>query len=301
MTLTDSNLALNSSRRVLRVSFLMLLCWTWSRKEMIRKKEMHHQCIFYCGKYLAVASWSYTLLGNKGVPDQWDAPLGDFVGKLGKTVRVNLLNIIRWDLFSRYLDAVLPGCSPSEAGELERLSTDKSRSKISSWQTRVEFIQMRLLLFLCFFPTWKGLATFSGVLEVPRYQTGHSPCCFGQMTIFCVFHMRRRRRRKSRPCVSSTPSLPPKTTRPAWIWTRGPTGWPAEEDFTFYIFNNQPSPASLRALCCGAEWPSLLAPPLHIVQTALHRVKPVFRPYQPWSSQFTKTFEHQSWSSGLHP
>ena len=297
MTLTDSNLALNSSRRVLRVSFLMLLCWTWSREEMIRKKEMHHQCIFYCGKYLAVASWSYTLLGNKGVPDQWDAPLGDFVGKLGKTIRVNLLDI-RWDLFSRYLDAVLPGCSPSEAGGLERLSTDKSRSKISSWQTRVEFIQMRLLLFLCFFPTWKGLATFSGVLEVPRYQTGHSPCCIGQMTIFCVFHMRRRR---SRPCVSSTPSLPPKTTRPAWIWTRGPTGWPAEEDFTFYTFYNQPSPASLRALCCGAEWPSLLAPPLHIVQTALHRVKPVFRPYQPWSSQFTKTFEHQSWSSGPHP
>ena len=265
MTLTDSNLALNSSRRVLRVSFLMLLCWTWSRKEMIRKKEMHHQCIFYCGKYLAVASWSYTLLGNKGVPDQWDAPLGDFVGKLGKTIRVNLLDIIRWDLFSRYLDAVLPGYSPSEAGGLERLSTDKSRSKISSWQTRVEFIYMGLLLFLCFFPTWKGLATFSGVLEVPHYQTGRSPCCFGQMSIICVFHMRRRRRRKSRPCVSSTPSLPPKTTRPAWIWTRGPTGWPAEEDFTFYTFYNQPSPASLRALCCGAEWPSLLAPPLHIV------------------------------------
>ena len=269
------------------ILWLLVCQWSWLLRPCLHTWDSHWHW------YLFSFVWYDT---NSFPPDQWDAPLGDFVGKLGKTIRVNLLDIIRWDLFSRYLDAVLPGCSPSEAGGLERLSTDKSRSKISSWQTRVEFIQMRLLLFLCFFPTWKGLATFSGVLEVPHYQTGRSPCCFGQMTIFCAFHMRRRRRR-SRPCVSSTPSLPPKTTRPAWIWTRGPTGWPAEEDFTFYTFYNQPSPASLRALCCGAEWPSLLAPPLHIVQTALHRVKPVFPPYQPWSSQFTKK-KHLSIKAG---
>ena len=61
VTLPDSNLALNSSLRVLRVSFLMLRCCTWDgeRKSLLDKT----------GGYLAVASWSHILLGNEGIPE----------------------------------------------------------------------------------------------------------------------------------------------------------------------------------------------------------------------------------------
>ena len=61
VTLPDSNLALNSSRRVLRVSFLMLRCCTWDEKVKVFSTKT--------GGYLAVASRPHVLLGNEGIPE----------------------------------------------------------------------------------------------------------------------------------------------------------------------------------------------------------------------------------------
>ena len=106
LTLPDSNLALNSSLRVVRVSFLMLRCCTWDGVFLIKILiKVVGTSLSLLGRMSFLAtreSLNVTLIilssTSSVPPDQRDTPLGNFVGKFGQTICINLLIMETWVL-----------------------------------------------------------------------------------------------------------------------------------------------------------------------------------------------------------